>query len=324
MSAPTAIILAAGKSTRMKSDMPKVLHDVCGRPMLAHVLAACREAGVPNLLVVVGYGKDAVKDAFSHESRITWVDQAEQKGTGHAALMCEPMLSDFDGPVFVIAGDMPLLRAETLGMIGEEHSRAGNGVTLATSVFDDPTGYGRIVRDQSGRLRDIVEESDATPEQRAIREVNISYYCFDCRGMLDALQRIRPDNAKGEYYITDAVRIMIADGHGAGALSAVDPQDAEGINSRADLARINALMQQRIQEGWMDHGITIVDPAKTWIEVGCEIGVETVIHPFTYVGRGSRIGQGCHIGPFAHVTEDEPVPSGAVVRHAPLVKATMS
>ena len=322
MNAPAAIILAAGKSTRMKSDLPKVLHEVCGRSMLGHVLAACEQAGVRSPLVVVGHGKERVKGAFADRNGIRWVEQPEQKGTGHAALMCEPELVGFDGAVLVIAGDMPLIRAETLGMILTEHRQSGNGVTLATSVLDDPAGYGRIVRDDRGRLRDIVEDVDCTSEQRAIREVNISYYCFDSRRMLEVLHRIRPDNAKGEHYITDAVRMMIADGHGAGALAAVDPQDAAGINSQADLAWINALMQRRIQHEWMDRGVTIVDAASTWIEVDCDIGADTVIHPFTHIARGSRIGQGCQIGPFACVTEDEPVTPGGVLRHAPSVRAT--
>ena len=242
-----AIILAAGKSTRMNSDLAKVLHEVCGRPMLALVLDACEEAGVERIVVVVGYGKDAVRRAFADRQRITWVEQTDQKGTGHAALVCRQVLGGFSGPTLVIAGDMPLIRAETIRTLLEQHARTGDSVTLATSIFDDPAGYGRITRTPSGRLSGIVEDIDCTVAQRRIKEVNISYYCFDTRRMFEALDKVRPDNAKGEYYITDAVRILIEGGHGAGAVPAVDPRDAMGVNSREDLARVDVLMQSRMR-----------------------------------------------------------------------------
>lgn len=321
MSEAAAIILAAGKSTRMKSDLPKVLHEVCGRPMLAGVLDACEQAGVTRTVVVVGHGRDAVIAAFADREGITWVEQPEQKGTGHAALVCEPALSGYQGPTLVIAGDMPLIRSCTVEKLLEQHSATGDGVTLATSIFDDPAGYGRIARDDRGRLSEIVEEVDCTLEQRRIKEVNISYYCFDTRCMFEALHQVTPDNAKGEYYITDAVRILLRNGHGAGAVPAVDPCDAMGINSRADLARVNAVMQDRIQQDWMCRGVTIIDTANTWIDAQCEIGADTTIHPFSRICRGSRIGQGCQIGPFALIMEDEPVVSGGVVGPVALAKA---
>lgn len=313
MSQTAAIVLAAGKSTRMKSRVPKVLHEVCGRPMLSLVLDSCRTAGVDRLIVVVGYGKESVIEAFAPVGDVTWVEQKEQHGTGHAALVCEPVLEEFEGQTLVIAGDMPLIRSSTLEMLLKANRESGESVTLATSVFADPAGYGRILRDDSGQLAGIVEEADCTPQQLAINEVNISYYCFDNSRLFDSLHRIKPDNTQGEYYITDAVRILIDGGHGAGAIAAVDPSDAMGINSRSDLAVVNAVMQKRLQEDWMERGVTIVDPRSTWIESECDIGEETVIYPFSCVRRGSRIGRGCRIGPFALVTEDEPVASGGSV-----------
>lgn len=308
-----AIILAAGKSTRMKSDAPKVLHEVCGKPMLWYVIQACREAGASPLVLVVGHRKEDVIDAFADDDDIVWVEQREQKGTGHAALVCGDALEGFDGPVLTIAGDMPLIRGETLRNLIEENRRTGHAVTLATSILDDPTSYGRIIRDAAGNLTGIVEHNDCTPEQLKVREVNVSYYCFDGKQMFDLLRRIQPNNAKGEYYITDTVRLALESGAGCGATATVPPQDAMGINSRADLAAISVLMQGRIQAAWMDERVTIVDPRTTWIETDCRIGPETVIAPFSFVGTGAVIGAGCRIGPHACIPAGAVVPDAATI-----------
>jgi bifunctional UDP-N-acetylglucosamine pyrophosphorylase/glucosamine-1-phosphate N-acetyltransferase len=308
-----AIILAAGKSTRMKTELPKVLHEICGQPMLAYVLAACRDAGVDRLLVVVGHGKQEVVAHFSGQSDVRWVEQTEQKGTGHAVLCCREALLDFDGGVLVIAGDMPLVRRETLAHLLETRRNCGDGVVIATTVLEDPEGYGRIVRDETGRLQAIVEDRDCTPEQKKIREVNPSYYCFDCRRMLEALERVRPDNVKGEYYITDAVHILRDLGGGASAIEAVPAEDAMGINSRLDLALVGRTMQDRIQLALMQEGVTIVDPDNTWIEAGVSIGRETVVYPFTFIGAGAAVGERCRIGPFARIAPQTTVGDDAVV-----------
>jgi bifunctional UDP-N-acetylglucosamine pyrophosphorylase/glucosamine-1-phosphate N-acetyltransferase len=305
-----AIILAAGKSTRMQSALPKVLHEVCGRPMLAFVLDACRKAGVNRLVVVVGHRKDDVISTFAGDDDIEWVEQIEQKGTGHAALMCEPALNGFAGPVLTIAGDMPLIRANTVSAVLAEAARTQHAVTLATSVLGDPDGYGRIVRSAAGALTAIVEHHDCTPEQRAIREVNISYYCFADRRLFDLLRRIEPNNAKGEYYITDTVSIALREGWGAGAIPAVPPEDAMGINSRADVALISRIMQERIQAHWLSHAVSIVDRATTWIESNAEIGPETIIYPFSFIGAGAAVGAGCRVGPHASIGRGERVPAG--------------
>jgi bifunctional UDP-N-acetylglucosamine pyrophosphorylase/glucosamine-1-phosphate N-acetyltransferase len=308
-----AVILAAGQSTRMQSDLPKVLHEVCGRPMLAYALEACREAGVSRLVVVVGYGKEQVIEAFAGRSDITFVEQAEQKGTAHAVLCCREVLDGFAGQILVIAGDMPLVRAGTPKALLAENARTGDGLTLATTVLDDPTGYGRVVRDEQGRLQAIVEHKDCTPEQLAISEVNPSYYCFDGAVVFDALSKVRNDNAKGEYYITDAVGILAADGRGAGAIAALPTAEATGINSRADLAVVARMMQERIQAEIMAGGVTIVDPANTWINSGAQIGPETVIYPFSFIDRDVRVGPGCCIGPFAHLPAGGEVGAGQSV-----------
>jgi bifunctional UDP-N-acetylglucosamine pyrophosphorylase / glucosamine-1-phosphate N-acetyltransferase len=304
MSRPTAaIILAAGKSTRMVTALPKVLHEICGRPMLSYVIDACRAAGIDRIVCVVGYQKDAVIHAFEGEQGISWVEQKEQKGTGHAAMVCRDALADFEGNLLVIAGDMPLLRTETLQLLVQRHEKERSAVTLATAILDNPTSYGRIIRDEYGNLEGIVEEGDCTPEQRKITEINPSYYCFDKSLLFKALDQVRPDNVKGEYYITDALHILIQAGHRAVAVTAVPAEDAMGINSRQNLAEVGRILQDRIQRNLMNKGVTIVDPVNTWIDVRAEIGQDTVIYPFTYINGRVKIGCRCVIGPFAYLRE---------------------
>jgi len=311
---PTAaIILAAGKSTRMVTSLPKVLHEVCGRPMLSYVLDACRAAGISRIVVVVGYEKDQVIEAFADEPDIRWVYQEQQKGTGHAASMCRDTLADFDGNLVVLAGDMPLLRSETLKLLIETHERQHAAVTLATAVLEDPTGYGRIIRDAYGNLQGIVEETDCTDEQRAIREINPSFYCFDKKLLFAALEEIRPDNVKGEYYITDALHILVQKGYRAVAITAVKPEEAVGVNSRAQLAEVGRIMQDRIQHSLMQNGVTIVDPPNTWIDIRAQIGQDTVIYPFTYIHGRVRIGQRCMVGPFAYLRDGTVLEDDVVV-----------
>ncbi|UCG33858.1 MAG: bifunctional N-acetylglucosamine-1-phosphate uridyltransferase/glucosamine-1-phosphate acetyltransferase, partial [Phycisphaerales bacterium] len=266
-----AIILAAGKSTRMMTDRPKVLHEVCGRPMLSYILDACRANGVGRILVVVGYQKERLIDHYVGQNDLVWVEQGEQLGTGHAVQVCQDALADFEGTVLVVAGDMPLVRPETMTRLLEAHESFGAAATIATTILDDPTGYGRIVRDAEGRLLAIVEHRDCTAEQLNIRECNPSYYAFDKASLFDALARTDNENAKGEYYITDAVRILNESGRQVQALEAINADEATGINSRQDLALVSRMMQDRIQAEFMERGVTIVDPASTWIDARAQI-----------------------------------------------------
>ncbi|MHC4696334.1 MAG: NTP transferase domain-containing protein [Planctomycetota bacterium] len=308
-----AIVLAAGKSTRMKSDLPKVLHEVCGQPMLRCVLTACRLAGVDRLMVVVGHGKDRIMEAFAGDADVTWVEQAQQKGTGHAALCCREELKDFEGNVLVIAGDMPLIRRVTLADLIETRSRRGDALSLATTVLDDPAGYGRIIRTEEGELEAIIEHRDCTDEQLAILEVNPSYYCFDAQALFSALDEVEANPSSGECHITEVVRVLRASGRSVSAVVTLAAEEAMGVNSRLDLAAVARIMQDRIQLSLMNEGVTIVDPDNTWIDADVTVGSDTTVYPFTVIGVGATIGTGCRIGPLATIGAGETLPDGTVV-----------
>jgi len=306
----TAVILAAGRSTRMKSNKPKVLHEVCGRSMLEHVLSACWEAGCTRALVVVGYGKEAVMQSLAGEERITWVEQQEQLGTGHAVRVCEPELKKLHGDIFVLAGDGPMIRGQVLRTLLQAHRDDKADASMATAILDDPFGYGRVIRDSSGEFLGIVEQADATPEQAAVKEIFPSYYCFRQEALLLALGKLTAENKKREYYMTDAFGILRRLGKRVTAVQAVAADDVLAANTREQLADVDAAMQRRIQRQLRENGVTIINSEQTYIECGVTIGVDTVIQPFTYIGRDSVIGAECTIGPFAFVPRSSVVPEG--------------
>jgi bifunctional UDP-N-acetylglucosamine pyrophosphorylase/glucosamine-1-phosphate N-acetyltransferase len=314
MKQTVAIILAAGVSSRMKTARVKVLHEVCGQPMLQYVLDACREAGVSKILVVVGYGSEQVQQHFSDEADIVWVVQQQQKGTAHAVLCCKEHLKDFDGQTLVLCGDGPLIRPETLNTLITKHQAGHSAAILATAVLDDPSGYGRILRDEYGNIQGIVEDSDGSPEQLRIKEVNPSYYLFDNKVLFESLQQVKPNNVRNEYYLTDVLEVILSAGHRVEAITVVRPEEAVGINSRAQLSRVGKIMQQRIQQKLMTEGVTIVDPDNTWIDSRAKIGQDTVIEPFTYIHGQVRIGRDCRIGPFAYLDDGIVLEDGAVVK----------
>jgi bifunctional UDP-N-acetylglucosamine pyrophosphorylase/glucosamine-1-phosphate N-acetyltransferase len=308
-----AIILAAGRSTRMKTELPKVMHEICGRPMLSYVLDACREARITTLHLVVGFAKETVIQAFSHDPDVRFVEQREQKGTGHAVMVCAEAFKGFSGDVVVIAGDMPTIRSQTLQQLLATHRSAAAAASIATTVLAEPKGYGRIIRGSDGRFERIVEHRDCTPEQLTIHEVNPSYYCFDSQALFTALPKLRADNAKGEYYITDTLAVIREGGGLVQAAVSVPAEDAVGINSRAELADVAKVMQRRIQADWMERGVTIVDPGNTWIDSRVRIGAETVIKPFTCVEGFARVGAGCVVGPFACIEDGSVIEDGSRV-----------
>ena len=242
-----AIILAAGISSRMNTGLPKVLYNVCDRPILSYVLDACRAVGVSKIYVVVGYGADKVRASFNGADDIVWVTQDEQKGTAHAVLCCKQYLRGFDGETLVLCGDGPLIRAEILEKLIEKHSPE-TAVTLATAILDDPSGYGRVLRASDGSIRGIVEHNDCSSEQLAVKEVNPSYYLFNNKVLFNAAGRVKPDNVKKEYYLTDAISIIISDGLKVSAVTAVRSEEAMSVNTREQLRRVNEIMCQRLKQ----------------------------------------------------------------------------
>jgi bifunctional UDP-N-acetylglucosamine pyrophosphorylase / glucosamine-1-phosphate N-acetyltransferase len=296
------IILAAGEGRRMKSATPKVLHTLCGRSMLGHVLVAAGDLSPGRLIVVVGQGREQVTPYLAeHAPDARVVVQHRQEGTGNAARVALEAVGPIHGVVVVTYGDTPLLRSQTLADLVVAHNAEGNAVTALTARVPDPTGYGRIVLDGRGMLAEIVEEADATPEQRAIDEINSGVYAFDGDLLADAVKRVATDNAKGEEYLTDVVAILRADGHQAGRFLAVDAAEVGGVNDRVQLARARRVYNQRVLTHWMLAGVTIVDPATTWIdadvtlEPDVEIGPGTQLMGHTVLQTGARVGPGCQL-----------------------------
>lgn len=298
---PVAIILAAGQGKRMKSDRAKVLHEVCGRPMISYVVDAARGAGAKTIIVVVGFAAEQLYEALDGEPDIRFAVQDQQLGTGHAVKVCRSLLEGYEGQALVLVGDEPLLRPEPLADLLERQRVEGASCLLGTAEAADPTGFGRIVRDPDGRFLRIVEERDCTPEQRAIREVNPSCYVFELPALWDALDGINTSNAQGEYYLTDAPEQMIRTGGKVVALNVLSGDDILGVNTRQHLAEAGAIMQARIQDRWMTEGVSITDPRNTYIDGRAIIGLDSVIHPFTVIAGDVKIGERCKVGPFAHL-----------------------
>ena len=291
----TAVLLAAGQGTRMKSSLPKVLHPLCGKPMLWHVLEALKSAATEKPVVVIGHGADAVKKYLGDSADC--VLQEPQLGTGHAAMQAEALLRDKTDYVIVTYADMPLLRGETFKRLVETQRLNPGPFSLMTATADDPRGFGRIVRKADGTVAAIVEEYVATPEQQQIKELNVGAYCFKADWFWDALQRIEKNPKKGEYYLTDIVEIAVKDNLPVQAVLHDDFMETIGINTRIHLSEAEAAMRMRINHEHMLNGVSMMDPASTYIEVGVQIGKDTTVMPNTYLHGSTVIGEGNVIGP---------------------------
>jgi bifunctional UDP-N-acetylglucosamine pyrophosphorylase/glucosamine-1-phosphate N-acetyltransferase len=290
----SAILLAAGQGTRMKSKMPKVLHPIAGQPMIRHALEAVKQASTETPVVVIGNGAAQVKDHLAGAARC--VTQDPPLGTGHAVRQAESLLKGEADLVLVCYADMPLLRGETLKELVEKQKSNPGPISLLTVVADDPRGFGRILRKQDGTVAAIVEEYAAASEQLRIKELNVGAYCFSAPWLWQALGRI-PLSPKGEYYLTDTIELAVSDGLPVQAVVMDDREEAIGINTRVHLAEVEAAMRRRIQRGHMLNGVTLTDPASTYIDIGVTIGMDTVILPNTYLHGTTRIGEGNVIGP---------------------------
>jgi bifunctional UDP-N-acetylglucosamine pyrophosphorylase/glucosamine-1-phosphate N-acetyltransferase len=288
-----AVILAAGKGTRMKSEFPKVLHEINGRPMVCYPVRLARRLGCEPAVLVVGHGAAAVEEYLSGED-LRFALQDQQLGTGHALLSAREQLAGFSGTLLLLCGDVPLLRDETLRALIDHHLAHRAAATVLTAELEDPHGYGRILRDDSG-VAAIVEERDATDEQRAIREINTGIYAFEAPLVFEILSGLGCDNAQGEYYLTDVLQALRSAGRTVQALVAGDAEEAMGINDRVQMAEAAEIMRRRINEALMRSGVTLIDPRTSYIEEQVEIGADTVVYPGATISGETRIGRNCVI-----------------------------
>ena len=291
----TAVILAAGKGTRMKSKLPKVLHKVGGHPMLEHVMDAAEAAGCRDNVVVIGHGAELVRELVGSRARIAL--QAEQLGTGHAVLQAADTLKNFTGTVMILCGDTPLLEAEELRKFYAEHVKSGAAATVMSAMMEDPFGYGRILRDANGDVAGIVEQKDASEEQKLIKEINTGNYCVEAPLLFEVLRTLGNNNAQGEYYLTDVLAKLRAMGKKVGGVVTADSEMIMGVNSRRQLAEAESVMRRRILEKLMDEGVTVMDPTSTFIEKSVKIAPDTTIYPYTWLQGETVIGEDCEIGP---------------------------
>ena len=296
-----AIVMAAGKGTRMKSKKSKLVQKIYGKEIVKRAVENAEKAGIKDIVAVVGYQKEEVMEVLGDS--VQYAFQEEMLGTGHAVMQAKEFLAGKKGKVLVLNGDVPLLRPETLNKLVEKSIENREYATLLTAIYDNPTGYGRIIRDEGGNIKGIVEEKDTKASQRKIKEINAGIYCFDIEELLAALEKIKPNNAQGEYYITDVISIMNKKGLKTGAVIVEDNTEILGINDRIQLEMLTKVLQMRINTEHMKNGVTIEDINNTYIYDDVQIGMDTVIHPNTIIKSGVEIGEDCEIGPNSYIRE---------------------
>ena len=314
-----SVILAAGKGTRMKSETPKVLHTIFDKTLVGYVIDAVNGTGLADEnFVIVGHQAERVEEYIKENYKnARTVLQSPQLGTGHAVSMILPYLQDFDGEVIILCGDTPLVTAETLKEFVEYHKENKSDLTVMSAIFDNPTNYGRIIRGVNGKVESIVEEKDATSEQKRVKEINAGIYCLDWKKVKPAFSELKTNNAQGEYYLTDIIKWGNEHGLGVNAYILKDNTEIYGINSKANLAEATKFLNRRVINKHLTNGVTIIDPDSTWISPETKIEPDTVIYPSTYIEGVNKIGKNCKIGPFAHlrggVTLDDNVKIGNFV-----------
>ena len=301
-----SIILAAGKGTRMKSDMPKVLHTIFDKTLVGYVIDAVNNTGLADKnFVIVGHQAERVEEYINKNyDNAKCVLQSPQLGTGHAVSMALPYLKDFDGEVIILCGDTPLITSETIKEFVEYHRDNKSDLTVMSAIFENPTNYGRIIRNQDSSLNSIVEEKDATPEQKAVKEINAGIYCINWAKIKPAFNELTSNNAQGEYYLTDIIKWGNEKNLSVNAYTLKNNEEIFGINSKTHLAEATKMLNNKIVQKHLDNGVQIIDPATTWISPETEIGADTIIYPSCYINGKNKIGKHCKIGPFAHLRGD--------------------
>ncbi|MEC1673321.1 bifunctional UDP-N-acetylglucosamine diphosphorylase/glucosamine-1-phosphate N-acetyltransferase GlmU [Bacillus mojavensis] len=294
-----AVVLAAGQGTRMKSKLYKVLHPVCGKPMVEHVVDEALKLSLTKLVTIVGHGAEEVKKQLGDKSE--YALQAEQLGTAHAVKQAQPFLADEKGVTIVICGDTPLLTAETMEAMLKEHTQKEAKATILTAVAEDPTGYGRIIRGESGVVQKIVEHKDASEEERLVTEINTGTYCFDNEALFRAIDQVSNDNVQGEYYLPDVIEILKNEGETVAAYQTGNFQETLGVNDRVALSQAELFMKERINKRHMQNGVTLIDPMNTYISPEAVIGSDTVIYPGTVIKGEVQIGEDTIIGPHTEI-----------------------
>ncbi|MDY5060340.1 bifunctional UDP-N-acetylglucosamine diphosphorylase/glucosamine-1-phosphate N-acetyltransferase GlmU [Staphylococcus simulans] len=294
-----AVVLAAGKGTRMKSKLYKVLHKVAGKSMIEHVVDSVKQAGTDEIVTIVGHGAESVKETLGSQSSYSF--QEEQLGTAHAVKMAADELKGKEGTTLVVCGDTPLITPETLKALADYHEAQQAGVTVLSATADNPFGYGRIVRDQDGRLAKIVEQKDATEAEREIDEISTGIFAFDNVLLFELLEKVKNDNAQGEYYLPDVITLALEAGKIADAYRTDDFDEIMGVNDRVALSKTEAAYRERVNEYHMRNGVTLIDPASTYIEADVQIGMDTIIEPGVHLGKGTVIGEDTVIGQYSDV-----------------------
>lgn len=315
----SAVVLAAGEGTRMRSERPKPLHRLCGRPMVLHVLYALAELHLERAVVVVGHGAARVTKSLGEnpppDLHLDFVEQRVQRGTGDAVLVALTAFPDDvdDSDIVVLPGDTPLLRPPTLAALVRAHRTAGAAATVLTAVLDNPTGYGRIVRDKNGQAARIVEQADATEDELAVTEINTSIYVFRRSVLAPALRRLTPDNSQGEYYLTDAVAVLHDAGYAVETMVIEDPMEAGGVNDRHQLSIAEAELRDRINERWMRRGVTMVDPEATYVDSTVELSPDVVLYPGTHLQGDTVVATGAELGPNTQLADCRVGPHAVVI-----------
>lgn len=294
MSNRYAVILAAGQGTRMKSNIYKVLHPVCGKPMVQHVVDQVSALGFEEKIAIVGFGAEAVQEQL--KDQVSYVVQHDQLGTGHAVMQAESLLKDKEGTTVVLCGDTPLLTAETINQLLTCHANEGAKATILTAMASDPTGYGRIIRNENQLVERIVEHKDATEEEREVKEINTGTYCFDNAALFEALKKVGNNNAQGEYYLPDVIEILKNNGETIAAYRTPEFEETVGVNDRVALSEAERIMKRRTNKYWMKQGVSFIDPENTYISVDATIGQDTVLYPGVMIIGQSKIGKNCVIG----------------------------